>query len=145
MVISKLNSLAYRLSRPLRAIEQVIAGLVITSFLIVVWIVHESPDSDAVSLLHHFSDRYVGVAWLLGIMSLFAAAQLICTWRKETARNLEVRTMASFINVVGFLFLSILVVTYDGWDNALWINWLAISLISAPIYLALKVTQRDAG
>jgi hypothetical protein len=132
-----------RISIPLKAIEYIVAFLVIGSALIaVIEAFSDGPVIDSALSFRVLIEQYNVVAVLFAAMAAVALADII-SLVSIPEKEKRYRKVATFTFATGFFFLGILSLLTLGFNHFLWLNDLGLAAISATLYLALKANDTD--
>lgn len=123
--------------------ELVISGLVIGSLIFATTPPPELlPSEEVVNPLSTLADLYTVVPYLLGILALFAIIRIVTQFVFKKALP-KARILANFSFAMGYLFFAALSAAYYGLFQVNWLNVLALSLISAGLYIERKLVGVD--
>jgi hypothetical protein len=133
-----------KMTKPLRAAEYVVPVAVLVAAVIsIIESVVSDEGREVTSTVSQLIEQYEIVSVLLGVLAVFAITQLCALSVPETHRTLRIRQVCLFAMSIGLFFIGILALTSLGVLHILWVNELALSAVSAILYLHLRVTLNE--
>ena len=136
-----------RLSKPIRAIEYIISiGILWATVVSLFYVANPSSENPKNrSAFPELIDRYEIVTALLGLMATLAIVDIFALLQHRTTEKvLKIRAVCTFGFTLGFAFVAVLTGLSLGIENILWVNEITLALISAVLYLNLRVNKENA-
>jgi hypothetical protein len=145
-MFSKLNELLQRMSHPHPVIEYILAGVVLLSTTVSIVGDNAIVDGIPLTTVSRLLSDYSFLPIVFVIMSLVALIHLaFLSVYPPTRVSVKWRSRALGVYTIGFMFVSVLEASTFGFNDLLWLNELAISLIAAVLRLNLKVNYSHAS
>lgn len=138
---NKITGVLKKLRRPLRTIEYIISIGVLWAGIVAVSLFRQDEPVEGESSFTTLIDQYEVVSLVILAMVVIAVIDLMALSVRDSRRSINIRADAMFGNALGFFFVSVLTVLSSGIDNLLWANEFNLALISAVLYINLKVNS----
>lgn len=138
----RLKSLLSRLTRPLKAIEYVLP-LTLLALAAISIVETLTVNHLGKAYLAQLLDQYEVISIALGLLGAFAIMHLAALFAPVTDRTIRARQIALFSYAVGLFFISMITVAAFGALSFVWLNELSFSVISAILYLNLRLILNE--
>lgn len=137
-----------KFTKPLRAIEYIVAIGVLWATVVSLFFIAQRDGNGGAQESKTFGyliDRYEIITVVLSLMAVFSILDIIGLLQSHKSKSaIKLRSAATFGMTIGFFFVASLSVFSLGLGNLLWVNEFTLFLVTAILYLNLKVNKENA-